>query len=119
VTTSQNHSPVTDEKDQKPDVAQLQADIERTREDLAQTVDALTDRLDVKSRARRRVAETRERAAVRVDSAKLRTREITARAKQGATDADGKPTPTFLAGGGVTVAALVAVGVLSWNRSRR
>lgn len=119
MTTSQNNSPVTGESDQKPDVAQLQADIERTREDLAQTVDALTDKLDVKARTRRRVSETRERATVRVDAAKVRTRELTAQAKRGATDADGKPTPTVLAGTGVTVAALAAVGVLAWYRGRR
>ena len=83
MTTSQNNSPVTGETDQKPDVAQLQADIERTREDLAQTVDALTDKLDVKAGTRRRVSETRERAAVRVDAAKVRTREVTAKAKRG------------------------------------
>ena len=119
MTTSYNDSPGTNETAQKPDVEQLQADIERTREDLAQTVDALTDKLDVKARTRRRFADTRERAAVRVYSAKVRTREITAKAKQGATDADGRPTPAVLAAAGVTVAALAAVGVLSWYRSRR
>lgn len=40
---------------QDPD--QLRADIERTRAELADTVDALTERLDVKSRAQARVEE--------------------------------------------------------------
>lgn len=37
--------------------ARLEAEIDETREHLAETVDALTDRLDVKSRAQHAVAE--------------------------------------------------------------
>ena len=38
----------------------LQADIEQTREELGQTVTALSDKLDVKERARQKAVETRD-----------------------------------------------------------
>lgn len=43
-----------------PDVAALQADIERTRADLAHTVDRLTARLDMKARVRDRLIEAKD-----------------------------------------------------------
>ena len=42
------------------DPQQLRADIERTREDLGDTVAALAEKTDVKARARDKVAEVRE-----------------------------------------------------------
>jgi hypothetical protein len=39
----------------QPDIEQLQAEIEQTREQLGETVDALTAKLDVKSRTRARL----------------------------------------------------------------
>ena len=119
MTAPQNDTTNPDGSEQKPDIEQLQADIERTREDLAETVDALTAKLDVKTRAKQRVAVTKQRAAGQLDVAKVRTRELTAQARSGATDAQGKPTPAVLAGTGAAAAALVALGVLLWSRSRR
>ena len=40
----------------------IEADIERQREELAATVSALQDRLDVKSRAKEKAAELKDRA---------------------------------------------------------
>ena len=130
MTASQNDTTKTGGSDQKPEIDELQADIERTREELAETVDALTAKLDVKSRAKARMADTkqrtavqldtaRKRAVVQLDTARVRTRELTAQARDNATDAQGKPTPAVLAGTGVAAAALVALGVLLWSRSRR
>ena len=71
------------------DAAQLQAEIERTREELAQTVDQLAAKLDVKSRVRDRV-----------------------------TSPDGKPTPAVTSVGAGVAAALVTMVVL-WLWGRR
>ena len=69
--------------------AEIEADIERTRDDLAETIDALASRLDVKTRAKDRLRLVRDRA----------------------TDDNGRPTPVTLAaaGGVVVVVLLVAL----------
>jgi uncharacterized protein involved in exopolysaccharide biosynthesis len=98
--------------DAPPEVAALQADIERTRADLAHTVDQLSAKLDVKTRVRNRVAETK-------DSATARLRKLQDRA----TDDDGKPpTATLGIGGGVVAGAAAVLVVVLWrhnNTSRR
>jgi hypothetical protein len=69
--------------------AELEADIERTREELGQTVDALSQKLDVKAQARLKLGKVR-----------------------------GKPKAVALAAG-VLVVALGTVGaVVLWGRRR-
>ena len=71
---------------------QIEADIEQQREQLADTVDALTAKLDVKAQAGAKVDEVRHRA----------------------TTDSGKPRPELIAAG---AAVVVAVGVLvCWRR---
>jgi len=74
---------------------QLEADIERQREQLATTVDQLTAKLDVKSHAQ----------------AKVKVVEV----KEAATTDDGKPRPEILALAGALVGAAV---LLIWWRRR-
>ena len=67
---------------------QIQADIERQREQLASTVDQLTHKLDVKSQAKQRVATVKHRA----------------------TTDDGKPAPELIgAAAGALLALLIIV----------
>jgi hypothetical protein len=94
-----DRKPATD----SPETAELEAEIARTREELAQTVDQLAAKLDVKSRVRARVSETRDAAASQVRSVRER-----------ATDSDGKPTPAALSIGGGVVAGIVVVVVVGW-----
>jgi Protein of unknown function (DUF3618) len=105
-------TPETDDGDTgNPEVAALQADIERHREDLAQTVDQLTAKLDVKTRVRERASETKDRATAQVHSLRRQAVDRT-------TDDDGKPTPAALGIGGGVVAGLAAVVlVYLWRRS--
>ncbi|HET8960787.1 DUF3618 domain-containing protein [Nocardioides sp.] len=72
----------------------IEAEIERQRDELADTVSALQERLDVKTRAREKAAELRERA----------------------TTDTGKPRPELAA----LAAAMVAgvVGFVVWRRRR-
>jgi hypothetical protein len=73
--------------------ASIEADIEAQREHLADTVDQLAHKLDVKAQAKERAAQMKERA----------------------TTDGGKPQPALLAG----VAGLVAIAVvLVWWRRR-
>jgi len=72
----------------------IEADIERQRDELAATVSALHDRLDVKARAKDKAAELRDRA----------------------TTETGKPRPELIAVGIATAAGLV--GLVVWRRRR-
>lgn len=75
------------------DLAAIEADIARQREALARTVDALSERLDVKARAEHKVADLRD--AVTTDA--------------------GRPRPDLLAAGAAVVAG---VALLLWWRGR-
>jgi len=72
---------------------QIEADIERQREEMAETVAQLQAKLDVKTRARHRAAALRDQAT---------------------TDA-GRPRPELIAGAAAVVAV---VGLLVWRRTR-
>jgi len=71
----------------------IREEIERTRGDLADTVDALHAKLDVKTQAKRKIVAVREQA----------------------TTDSGKPRPELLAGAAV---AVVLVAALVWWRRR-
>ena len=73
---------------------EIQADIERQRAHLAQTVDELGHKLDVKAQSKQKVAELRDRA----------------------TTDDGKPRPEVL---GVAAAVVAGLGLVIWLRRRR
>jgi hypothetical protein len=73
--------------------AELEAQIEAQREELAETVDQLTHKLDVKAQAK-------ERAALVADRA---------------TTDDGKPLPELVA---AAVSAVLMFGILVWWRRR-
>jgi len=71
----------------------IKADIERTRANLTETVDALAAKLDIRTRARAKAAEVR----------------------RSATTASGAPRPELIGAG---VAALLLVAGLVWWRRR-
>ncbi|MCW2808505.1 MAG: hypothetical protein JWQ93_2460 [Marmoricola sp.] len=73
---------------------EIQTDIERQREQLAQTVDQLGHKLDVKAQTKAKVDEVRHRA----------------------TTDDGLPRPEVL---GVAAAVVLGIGLLVWLRRRR
>ncbi len=72
---------------------EIQADIERQREQLGRTVDELTHKLDVKAQTKAKVADVRDRA----------------------TTDDGKPRPEVL---GVAAAVVLGLGLVIWLRRR-
>jgi ElaB/YqjD/DUF883 family membrane-anchored ribosome-binding protein len=49
-------------------VEDIQADIAQTRNELGQTVEALSDKLDVKTRAKEKAAETKQRVVAKADT---------------------------------------------------
>ncbi len=55
---------------------EIQADIEATRQDLGESLEALSGKLDVKSRARAQVQQTKVRTQDQVRVAQARAREV-------------------------------------------
>ena len=114
-----------------PDATELQANIEQTRHDLGETVDALSAKLDVKSRTKARLNDTKQRASVKLNDTrgqatvklnetKVKASRLTASAKDSATDDAGKPKPAVLGGAaGVAVAAVAGVVLLVVRKRRR
>lgn len=96
------------EPEQGASVDDIEADIERTREDLGDTVDALTDRLNVKAQAKRKAEE-----------AKAKATSFAEHAKDAGTTDDGRPDPKVLAGAGAVVAVVVVVVVVLIRRRSR
>lgn len=89
-----------------PTADELEAQIERQRHELGETVDALSAKLDVKARSR----EKAQRARARV------TDHVT-RARDAATDEDGRPTQQAMIIGAVCAGAVVGiVVVVAWRR---
>ena len=95
---------------------EIEADIEATREELGDTVEALAAKTDVKARAKAKVEETKETISEKVsglgDSAKQATPEsASAGAQQAATVV--KENPEYAALAGAFVAGLIAGIIIS------
>lgn len=111
--TNRDHHPVDGthadrgivDEDASPEITTIESDIERTREDLAQTVDQLAAKLDVKTRIRNSLDDAKNDAANRLRTMRDR-----------ATDAEGKPTPTVTAIGVGLVATVAAAIAMTWWR---
>lgn len=89
------------------DIDSLQADIEATREELGQTVDALAAKLDVKARTRARLESGRDTAVASLSTARDR-----------ATDDDGNVRREVLVAAGVLALSVTAVVVLTIRKRR-
>ena len=92
MSTSEPGSTVSSDGATPNDPAAIREEIERTREDLADTVDALHAKLDVKAQVRQKVAAVRDQA----------------------TTADGKPRPELVVG--AVAVALLVVALVRWRR---
>jgi archaellum component FlaD/FlaE len=102
---------------QPEDPAQLRADIERTRQDLGDTVAALAEKTDVKTRAKEKVAEVRHNVSEKRTELMGRAREsgpdgANSAAVQVREKARANPVPT------AAIAALVG-GFLLGRRTKR
>ena len=84
---------------------EIQEDIEQQREQLAQTVDQLGHKLDVKAQSK-----------AKVEDVKVQTQAKLAEAKDMSTTDDGKPRPEVI---GAVAAVVVGIGMIIWLRRRR
>jgi vacuolar-type H+-ATPase subunit I/STV1 len=79
----------------------IQADIEQTRKELGQTVEALQAKLDVKERTKEKAAETKERVVDKADTL-----------RHTATDNTKRTVPVVT----IVLLGALAVGIVIWRR---
>jgi ElaB/YqjD/DUF883 family membrane-anchored ribosome-binding protein len=105
------------ESGQKPP-EEIQREIVETREELGDTVEAIADKTDVKTRAKKKAAQTRETVKAKAGEAQEKMSDASEQARQTATQAAQsvreRPLPS------IAIAALVVGGlVLGWLLARR
>lgn len=98
--------------------AELQADIERTREQLGNTVDALSQKLDVKAQTRHKVESLKQGGAAKVDAVRARGGQVATKAKNAAPDRQDKPRIGLFAGAALAAALLAVGAAVVWRRRR-
>jgi hypothetical protein len=81
----------------------IQADIEDTRKELGETVEALSSKLDVKERTKEKAAETKGRVVDKVEAV-----------RHTATDNPQRTVPVVA----VVLISALAVGIVVWRRRR-
>jgi hypothetical protein len=79
----------------------IQADIEQTRNELGQTVEALSSKLNVKERAKEKAVETKQNVADKADTL-----------RHAATDNPKRTVPVAA----VVLIGVAAVGIVVWRR---
>ena len=93
-------------KDAPRSPEQIEAEIERTREELGETVAALAEKTDVKKQAQEKVDEAKAKARQAADAAAETAQDVAAEARR-------NPAPVIAA---VSVVALVAIVVVRRRR---
>lgn len=91
----------------------IQADIEQTRSELGETVEALQAKLDVKGRAKDKVDETKELAREKASETKDRVVQTADTLRHTATDNPSRTVPVAAA-----IAVLAVLGIVLWRRRR-
>lgn len=95
---------------------ELESDIERTREQLGETVDALTQKLDFKSRGREKVTEVKHSARAGLDAARTQGTAWLNQTNGAVRDDDGQVKMVVPLG---AAALVVAVGLYVVWKTRR
>jgi ElaB/YqjD/DUF883 family membrane-anchored ribosome-binding protein len=99
------------------DPEQIQSEIERTREQLGETIEALAHKADVKAQARQRIEETKASVSDKKDDLLAKAREVSPEsATQAASEVSQKARENPLP---VAVAGAFAAGFLLGRISRR
>lgn len=103
------------------EIAEVRQEIERTRDDLGDTIEALAAKADVKARAQERVHATTAAARARMAGVTGRVREVTPEPLRGAAGRVGEQArrrPGLVAGAGAVATALLVLRRISRSQGR-
>ena len=116
-----DQTPLSPEPGPDAGIDDIQADIEHTRKELGETIEALSAKADVKGRAKKKAADTKDSITEKV----YETKEIALKkahaaqsaARDAVTDDTGsvKPGVPLIA---ALIAAAVVIGLVVWRRRR-
>ena len=95
----------------------IREQIEQTRERMGDTVDALSAKLDVKSRVEEKRAEVTETVKEKANEGVVAAKQTVAKVQDAATDEQGKPTPPAV--GAAAGAGFLFVLILILRRRRK
>jgi hypothetical protein len=98
-------------------VEDIRADIVATRNEVGQTVEALSAKLDVKQQAKQKLDDTKELIADTAQTVRAKGSEVGSKVVDVATDDEGSVRPVVPVAALALVAAVV--GVVIWKRRRR
>jgi hypothetical protein len=106
--------PVRPEPGPDAGVDDLQADIAQTRQELGETVEALTAKLDVKERTRQKAAETKQRVVDKAHSVQHAAIDKAHSVQHAAADNPQRTVPVAA----ILLLGALAVGIVVWRRRR-
>lgn len=115
--TDSQPGPDDAKRERTPD--EIEAELEATRHDLAETVDALTAKLDVKTRAQDKASSVKAQAEHQLHAAGEKAGQVVDRGRDAVTDDEGSVKPAVPAAAAAVVAAAVAGLVVVLVRRRR
>ena len=101
-------------------VEEIQADIDKTRQELGQTVEALVAKADVKGRAKEKASDTKDRIAEKAAQTRDVVVEKATAAQSAAREAltDDAESVKSLLPVAAAIAAIAVIGLVVWRRRR-
>jgi ElaB/YqjD/DUF883 family membrane-anchored ribosome-binding protein len=100
----------------------IQADIEHTRKELGETIEALSAKADVKGRAKKKAADTKDRITEKAHETKdvviEKAHAAQYAARDAVTDDTGSVKPGVPIAALIAAAAVLVVSVVVWRRRR-
>jgi len=100
----------------------IQADIEHTREELGETIEALSAKADVKGRVKQKAADTKDRITEKAHESRdvvvEKAHAAQSAARDAVTDDTGSVKPGVPIAALIAAAAVLVVSVVVWRRRR-
>src|SRR4029077_14399764 len=119
---SADQTPPSPEAGPDAGIDDIQADIEHTRKELGETIEALSAKADVTGRAKQKAADTKDRVTEKASETKdlvvEKAHAAQSAARDAVTDDTGSVKPGVPIAALIAAAAIVAISVAVWRRRR-
>ena len=117
-----DQTPLSPEPGPDAGIDDIQADIEHTRKELGETIEALSAKADVKGRVKQKTADTTDRITEKASETKgvvvEKAHAAQSAARDVVTDSTGSVKPSVPIAALIAAAAILVVSVVLWRRRR-